>query len=47
MTKFQFDLICGELLIDVDIALEDDNIREMLIDRVTPNEIKKYMEINF
>jgi|TARA_R110000823_G_scaffold277270_1_gene395819 hypothetical protein len=47
MTKFEFDLICGELLIDADVALEDNDIREMLIDRVTPKEMKKYMERNF
>ena len=47
MTKFEFDLICGELLIDVGTALEDNNIREMLIDRVTTKEMKKYMERNF
>tara|TARA_R110000796_G_scaffold135462_1_gene251553 strand:+ start:892 stop:1035 length:144 start_codon:yes stop_codon:yes gene_type:complete len=47
MTQFDFALICGELLIDIGTALEDNHIREMLINRVTPEEMKKYMERNF
>jgi len=47
MTKFEFEAICGELLIDVDVALEDYDIQNLLIDRVTPKEMKKYMERNF
>ena len=47
MTQFDFALICGELLIDIGTALEDNEIREMLIDRVTSEEMKKYMERNF
>lgn len=30
MTRFEFMSLCGEYLIDVGIALEDDNIREAL-----------------
>lgn len=30
MTKLEFMSLCGEHLIDVGIALEDDNIREAL-----------------
>lgn len=47
MTKFEFEAICGELLIDVEVALEDYDIQNLLIDRVTPKEMKKYMERNF
>ena len=47
MTKVEFEAICGELLIDVDVALEDYDVQNLLIDRVTPKEMKKYMERNF
>jgi hypothetical protein len=47
MTKLEFEAICGELLIDVGVALEDYDIQNLLIDRVTPEEMKKYMERNF
>ena len=30
MTRLEFISLCGEYLIDVGIALEDDNIREAL-----------------
>lgn len=30
MTRLEFMSLCGEYLIDVGIALEDDNIREAL-----------------
>tara|TARA_R110001592_G_scaffold2348_3_gene14042 strand:- start:1315 stop:1455 length:141 start_codon:yes stop_codon:yes gene_type:complete len=30
MTKLEFMSLCGEYLIDVNIALENDNIREAL-----------------
>ena len=33
MTKFEFEAICGELLIDVEVALEDYDIQNLLIDR--------------
>ena len=40
MTKFEFEAICGELLIDVEVALEDYDIQNLLIDRVTQKKWK-------
>ena len=38
--------ICGELLIDVDIALSDDNVEAMLISR-EDEELKEYLTTQF
>ena len=46
MTKTEFITICGELLIDVDIALSDDNVEAMLISR-EDEELKEYLTTKF
>ena len=46
MTKTEFIAICGELLIDVDIALSDDNVEAMLISR-EDEELKEYLTTQF
>jgi hypothetical protein len=46
MTKTEFITICGELLIDVDIALADDNVEAMLISR-EDEELKEYLKNEF
>jgi len=46
MTKIEFMTICGELLIDVDIALSDDNVEAMLISR-EDEELKEYLTTQF
>lgn len=46
MTKTEFITICGELLIDVDIALSDDNVEAMLISR-EDEELKEYLTTQF
>tara|TARA_R110000782_G_scaffold161519_1_gene253485 strand:- start:648 stop:788 length:141 start_codon:yes stop_codon:yes gene_type:complete len=46
MTKTEFMTLCGELLIDVDIALSDDNVEAMLISR-EDEELKDYLTTQF
>jgi hypothetical protein len=46
MTKTEFITICGEYLIDVDVALSDDNVEAMLINR-EDEELKEYLKNEF
>ena len=46
MTKTEFMTLCGELLIDVDIALSDDNVEAMLISR-EDEELREYLTTQF
>jgi len=46
MTKTEFITICGELLIDVDIALSVCNVEAMLISR-EDEELKEYLTTQF
>tara|TARA_R110000796_G_scaffold246639_1_gene371517 strand:+ start:333 stop:473 length:141 start_codon:yes stop_codon:yes gene_type:complete len=46
MTKTEFMTLCGELLIDVDIALSDDNVEAMLISR-EDEKLKEYLTTQF
>ena len=46
MTKTEFLMMCGELLIDPNLALEDDNVRAMLISR-EDQELKEYLETEY
>ena len=45
MTKTEFYILCGELLIDVDVALSDDNVEATLISR-EDEELREYLKNN-
>lgn len=46
MTKLEFISLCGEYLIDPDVALSDDNVEQMLLDR-EDEELKEYLKNEF
>jgi hypothetical protein len=46
MTKTEFLTLCHELLIDPDLALDDDNVQAMLISR-EDQELKEYLESEY
>ena len=46
MTKTEFYTLCGELLIEVDVALSDDNVEAMLISR-EDKELREYLKNEF
>ena len=46
MTKTEFYTLCGELLIDVDVALSDDNVEAMLMSR-EDEELIEYLKNEF
>ena len=46
MTKLDFISLCGELLIDPDVVLSDDNVEQMLIDRAD-DELREYLKNEF
>ena len=46
MTKLDFISLCGELLIDPDVALSDDNVEQMLLDRAD-DELQEYLKNEF
>lgn len=46
MTKLDFISLCGELLIDPDVALSDDNVEQMLRDRAD-TELQEYLTNEF
>ena len=46
MTKLDFISLCGELLIDPDVALSDDNVEKMLLDR-SDDELQEYLKNEF
>ena len=46
MTKLDFMSLCGELLIDPDVALSDDNVEQMLLDRAD-DELREYLKNEF
>ena len=47
MTKTQFILLCNELLIEPNIALENDNILQALRDRKPIEQIKTILQTEF
>lgn len=47
MTAFDFSVLCGELLIDPALALEDDQLVTMIRESATVEELRVYMEENF
>jgi len=46
MTKLDFISLCGELLIDPDVALSDDNVEQILLDRAD-DELQEYLKNEF
>jgi hypothetical protein len=46
MTKLDFISLCGELLIDPDVALSDDNVGQMLLDRAD-DDLREYLKNEF
>ncbi len=46
MTKLDFISLCGELLIDPDVALSDDNVEQMLRDR-DDTQLQEYLTNEF
>lgn len=47
MTKLDFILLCGEYLVDMDIALENTSIRQALLDDVEEEGIRLILEREF
>ena len=46
MSKFEFLIACGEVSVDVGVALENDNIREALTNR-DDEEVKRILKEEF
>jgi len=46
MTKTEFLTICGELLINPDLALEDEKVEAMLASR-EDQQLKEYLETEY
>ena len=46
MTKLDFISLCGELIIDPDVALSDDNVKQMLRDR-DDTQLQEYLTNEF
>jgi hypothetical protein len=47
MTNLQFLALCGELLIDPAIALENERVRQALLARLAPEHIRTILETEF
>lgn len=47
MTKTQFAMLCGELLIEISVALENDNVRAALLAGKSAKEIRAILETEF
>ena len=47
MTKFQFYALCGKYLIDVDIALESEEIRDLLKNKASYETIENFLKEQF
>ena len=47
MTVLDFSVLCGELLIDPAIALEDDQLVKLIRESATVEELRAYLENNF
>ena len=46
MTMLDFISLCGELLIDPDVALSDENVEQMLFNRAD-DELQEYLKNEF
>ena len=44
MTKFEFYALCGKYLIDVDIALESEELTELLRNRASTETIENFLK---
>ena len=47
MTKFDFFALCGKHLIDVDIALENEELRQLLINKASKETIENFLKNEF
>jgi len=47
MTKFEFYALCGKYLIDVDIALESDELIELLKSKASYETIENFLKEQF
>jgi len=47
MTKFQFYALCGKYLIDVDIALESEELKDLLRNKASYETIENFLKEQF
>lgn len=47
MTKFDFYALCGKYLIDVDTALESEELRELLRNKANTETIENFLKEQF
>ena len=47
MTKFDFYALCGKYLIDVDIALESEELRDLLRNKASYETIENFLKEQF
>jgi hypothetical protein len=47
MTQFEFHTLCGKYLIDVDIALESEELKELLKNKASTETIEQFLNEQF
>jgi hypothetical protein len=47
MTKFEFHTLCGKYLIDVNVALESDELKELLRNKASAETIEQFLNEQF
>ena len=47
MTQFQFDTLCGKYLIDVNIALESEELVELIRNKASLETIEQFLKEQF
>ena len=47
MNNFEFQTLCGKYLIDINIALEDEELRELLKTRANYETIENFLKEEF
>ena len=47
MTRLDFIYLCGKYFIDVDIAMENEELVKLLKNRASAEEIEKFIQENF
>jgi hypothetical protein len=47
MTKFEFHTLCGKYLIAVDVALESDELKELLRNKASAETIEQFLNEQF
>ena len=47
MSALDFSILCGELLIDPALALEDEQLVQLIRESASVEELRAYMEENF